>query len=300
MATDRHQARDLFVELIETCPPADWSRRLDVVREDDAPLAECVESLLEAHAHPRSLFEDSAPQVTPRIDDVELAATSIGPYVLREKIGEGGFGVVYVAEQKVPIRREVALKLIKPGMDSREVIARFEVERQTLAMMDHPHVAKVLDAGMTDAGRPYFVMELVRGQRITTFCDHYRLTVPDRLRLFVAVCRAVQHAHQKGVIHRDLKPSNILVSWHDSVPVPKVIDFGVAKALTGQLSGYTIYTGLSQIIGTPMYMSPEQALMGGSDAARSGFTQKRQPGASAADHLPMRSAPSQRAVQFAQ
>ncbi|QDU39396.1 Serine/threonine-protein kinase PknB [Maioricimonas rarisocia] len=265
MSGNGPRARTLFVELIETCPPSDWSGRLAEVRREDSQLADRVELLLQAHANPSQLFDDSISPITPRIDDVELVSTVIGPYHLREKIGEGGFGVVYVAEQVEPIRREVALKLIKPGMDSREVIARFEVERQTLAMMDHPHVAKVLDAGMTQNGRPYFVMELVRGQRITTFCDRMRLTIEDRLRIFVDVCRAVQHAHQKGIIHRDLKPSNILVARQDDAPVPKVIDFGVAKALTQQLRGQTVYTAFDQMIGTPMYMSPEQAEMGSLD-----------------------------------
>ncbi|MFG0335417.1 MAG: protein kinase, partial [Maioricimonas sp. JB049] len=265
MSGNGARARELFVELIESCPPSGWSARLAEVRRQDSRLADRVALLLQAHANPSKLFEDSISPVTPRLDDVELVSTVIGPYHVREKIGEGGFGVVYVAEQVGPIRREVALKLIKPGMDSREVIARFEAERQTLAMMDHPHVAKVLDAGMTEQGRPYFVMELVRGQRITTFCDRSRLTIEDRLRIVVDVCRAVQHAHQKGIIHRDLKPSNILVARQDDTPVSKVIDFGVAKALTQQLTGYTVHTALDQMIGTPMYMSPEQAEMGSLD-----------------------------------
>ena len=176
-----------------------------------------------------------------------------------EQIGEGGFGLVFVAEQHQPVRRKVALKVIKPGMDTREVVARFEAERQALAMMDHPHIAKVLDAGTTDSGRPYFVMELVRGVPITEYCDANQLSPRERLPLFIAVCQAVQHAHQKGVIHRDLKPNNILVAPHDGVPVVKVIDFGVAKALGQQLTDKTIYTRFAQLIGTPLYMSPEQA-----------------------------------------
>ena len=175
-------------------------------------------------------------------------------------------GVVYMAEQMQPVRRKVALKIIKPGMDTRQVIARFEAERQALAMMDHPNIARVLDAGATESGRPYFVMELVRGIPITEYCDRNRLSIAERLDLFVLVCQAVQHAHQKGIIHRDLKPSNVLVTLHDGVPVPKVIDFGIAKA-TGQqsLTDKTLFTGFAQLIGTPLYMSPEQAELSGID-----------------------------------
>src|SRR4051794_28615926 len=176
-----------------------------------------------------------------------------------EQIGEGGMGLVFVAEQQQPVRRKVALKLIKPGMDTREVIARFEAERQALALMDHPNIARVLDAGATDSGRPYFVMELVKGVPITDYCDRQQLTPGERLGLFVSVCEAVQHAHGKGIIHRDLKPSNILIAPHDGKPVVKVIDFGVAKAVGQQLTDKTIYTRLTQMIGTPLYMSPEQA-----------------------------------------
>ena len=189
----------------------------------------------------------------------------IGHYKIREKLGEGGCGVVYVAEQTEPVRRRVALKVIKLGMDTRSVIARFEAERQALAMMDHPNIARVLDAGATETGRPYFVMELVRGIRITDYCDQNQLNTTQRLALFVQVCHAVQHAHQKGIIHRDLKPSNILVTLHDGVPVPKVIDFGIAKATEGRLTDLTVYTELRQFIGTPAYMSPEQAEMSGLD-----------------------------------
>ena len=176
-----------------------------------------------------------------------------------EQIGEGGFGLVFVAEQQHPIRRKVALKIIKPGMDTREVIARFEAERQALALMDHSNIAQVFDAGTTESGRPYFVMELVRGIPIVDYCDQQQLTTRDRLELFLSVCQAVQHAHSKGIIHRDLKPSNILVAPHDGVPVVKVIDFGIAKAIGQQLTDKTIYTRFTQMIGTPLYMSPEQA-----------------------------------------
>ena len=185
--------------------------------------------------------------------------TIVGHYKLLEQIGEGGMGAVYVAEQSRPFRRRVALKIIKPGMDSQQVIARFEAERQTLAIMDHPNIAKVLDAGTTEAGLPYFVMELVKGTTITEFCDAQKLGTRQRLKLFATLCQAVQHAHQKGIIHRDIKPSNVLVEVHDVVPVPKVIDFGVAKAMGQQLTDKTLYTGFAQMVGTPLYMSPEQA-----------------------------------------
>ncbi len=196
----------------------------------------------------------------------EEAGERIGPYRLMEQIGQGGFGTVWVADQEKPVRRRVALKIIKLGMDTKEVIARFEQERQALALMEHPHIAKVLDAGATQWGRPFFVMELVRGIKITDYCDQANLPTAERLALFIQVCNAVQHAHQKGIIHRDLKPSNILVTLHDGVPVPKVIDFGVAKATQQQrLTDLTIYTQLQQMIGTPLYMSPEQAEMSGLD-----------------------------------
>ncbi|MEX0700976.1 MAG: protein kinase [Planctomycetales bacterium] len=195
----------------------------------------------------------------------EGPGTVIGPYRLMESIGEGGMGIVFVAEQHAPVRRKVALKLIKPGMDTREVIARFEAERQALALMDHPHIARVLDAGATPSGRPYFVMELVKGTPITQFCDDNRLSPRKRLELFISVCQAVQHAHQKGIIHRDIKPSNILVVSHDGTPVAKVIDFGVAKATGQQLTEKTLYTAFAQVVGTPLYMSPEQAGMSGLD-----------------------------------
>jgi serine/threonine protein kinase/Flp pilus assembly protein TadD len=189
----------------------------------------------------------------------ERPGSTIGRYKLLERIGEGGFGVVYMAEQVTPVRRKVALKVLKPGMDSRQVLARFEAERQALAIMDHPNIARVFDAGATDAGRPYFVMELVKGVPITEFCDQQQLTPRARLELFAQVCHAVQHAHQKGIIHRDIKPSNVLVMMHDTKPVVKVIDFGVAKALGQELTERTLFTGFAQLVGTPLYMSPEQA-----------------------------------------
>jgi WD40 repeat protein/serine/threonine protein kinase len=195
----------------------------------------------------------------------EQPGDQIGRYKLLEKLGEGGFGAVYVADQRDPLKRRVALKIIKLGMDTKQVVARFEAERQALALMDHPNIAKVLDAGTTETGRPYFVMELVRGIPVTRYCDENILQTEQRLELFVKICHAIQHAHQKGIIHRDLKPSNVLVTLHDGVPVPKVIDFGIAKATQGDLTDKTVYTQFQQFIGTPAYMSPEQAEMSGLD-----------------------------------
>ena len=189
----------------------------------------------------------------------------IGSYLLREQLAEGGMGVVYIAEQTDPIRRDVALKIIKPGMASQDVVARFQLERQALAVMDHPNIARVLDAGTTDVNAPYFVMELVRGLPITRYCDEHCLTIAARLKLFGDVCRAVEHAHQKGVIHRDIKPSNVLVTEIDGNAVPKVIDFGVARAVNDARDNETVYTQVSQLIGTPLYMSPEQTGLGVAD-----------------------------------
>ena len=209
--------------------------------------------------------DESTLTVAPGLVQAQLTARPgdrFGRYKILEEIGQGGCGAVFVAEQEEPIRRRVALKVIKLGMDTRQVIARFEAERQALAMMDHPNIAKVLDAGSTDTGRPFFVMELVRGIKITDYCDQKKLSTADRLKLFIQVCQAVQHAHQKGIIHRDLKPSNILVALHDGLAVPKVIDFGIAKATANQkLTDKTVYTAFEQFIGTPAYMSPEQAEM---------------------------------------
>ena len=191
----------------------------------------------------------------------ENCGDHVGSYKLLQQIGEGGCGIVHMAEQEEPVRRRVALKVIKLGMDTKQVIARFEAERQALAMMDHPNIAKVFDAGATATGRPYFVMELVRGVQLTDFCDADRLSTEARLKLFIQVCHAIQHAHQKGIIHRDIKPSNILVSVNDGLPVPKVIDFGIAKATQGRLTDQTFFTAFEQFIGTPAYMSPEQAVL---------------------------------------
>jgi eukaryotic-like serine/threonine-protein kinase len=247
---------------------------LDRECRNDADLRERVEALLAARGRSDELLEDAAGEPTVRatmkLESAEESADeavgqTLGRYKLLERVGEGGCGVVYVAEQQKPVRRRVALKVIKLGMDTKVVVARFEAERQALAMMDHPNIAKVLDAGTTELGRPYFVMELVRGIRITDYCDQAQLSTKDRLDLFIKICQAIQHAHQKGIIHRDIKPSNILVTLHDGVPVPKVIDFGIAKATEGRLTEATVYTQLHQFIGTPAYMSPEQAEMSGLD-----------------------------------
>ena len=213
---------------------------------------------------PIAAFSSSLPRASrprPAGGISEGPGQRIGPYKLLQAIGEGGMGIVFMAEQEVPVRRKVALKIIKPGMDSRQVIARFEAERQALAMMDHQNIARVLDAGTTETGRPYFVMELVHGVPITQFCDDNHLTPRERLELFVPVCRAIQHAHQKGIIHRDIKPSNILVTLYDDKPVPKVIDFGVAKAIEQRLTERTLFTQFGALVGTFEYMSPEQAEM---------------------------------------
>jgi serine/threonine protein kinase len=254
--------KSIFEAAIERSLPAERAAYLDQACGGDQRLREEVEALLAAHDRLGKMLEAAGALDPVGTADEPLAVrpgTRIGPYKLRELIGEGGMGLVYVAEQEQPIRRKVALKLIKPGMDSRQVIARFEAERQALALMDHPNIARVLDAGTTDTGRPYFVMELVKGIPLTDYCDQHRLRTQERLELFVSVCQAVQHAHQKGVIHRDLKPSNVLVAVHDVTPVVKVIDFGIAKATGQQLTERTIYTGLALLVGTPLYMSPEQA-----------------------------------------
>jgi serine/threonine protein kinase/tetratricopeptide (TPR) repeat protein len=233
----------------------------------DAGLRARVEALLRVHHEEPCFLESPAAGMPETVSEAprEAPGAAIGPYRLLEQIGAGGFGVVFRAEQHRPVRRQVALKVIKPGMDTAQVVARFEAERQALALMDHPNIAKVLDGGETTSGRPYFVMELVRGVPITEFCDQHRLTPRQRLELFVSVCQAVQHAHQKGIIHRDLKPSNVLVTEQDKAPVVKVIDFGVAKALGQELTEKTVFTGFAQMVGTPLYMSPEQAGMSGLD-----------------------------------
>jgi serine/threonine-protein kinase len=241
---------------------------LDRACSGDVRLRRKVEQLLAARAKAEGFLEGPGlPLAATAIERPvrEGPGTAIGPYKLLEQIGEGGFGVVFMAEQQQPLRRKVALKVLKPGMDTRQVIARFEAERQALALMDHPHIAKIFDAGQTASGRPYFVMELVKGLPVTDFCDQARLPVRERLKLFVVVCRAVQHAHQNAIIHRDIKPSNVLVTLHDGTPVVKVIDFGIAKARGAPLTDKTLFTGFAQLIGTPLYMSPEQAALSGLD-----------------------------------
>ncbi|MGI9516902.1 MAG: tetratricopeptide repeat protein, partial [Pirellulaceae bacterium] len=261
MNPELKQVKAIFLEALEKQDPDNRSQFLDSACGDDPELRGRVEALLKAHASDESLLDKGAFAPAATIDSQvsESPGTQLGPYKLLQPIGEGGMGVVYLAEQSEPVARRVALKIIKPGMDTRQVIARFEAEEQALAIMDHPNIAKVLDAGSTDGGRPYFAMELVKGVPITKYCDEHHLTPKQRLDLFTQVCQAVQHAHQKGIIHRDLKPSNVLVAEYDDQPVPKIIDFGVAKALDKRLTDKTMFTELGQVVGTLEYMSPEQA-----------------------------------------
>ena len=259
------KAQETIFEAALALPPEQRAAYLDQSCGADAQLRKGVEALLQAHDKAGGFMNEPVgglPSKTVRMPVTERPGDKIGHYKLLQQIGEGGCGVVYMAEQQEPIHRRVAFKVIKLGMDTRQVIARFEAERQALALMDHPNIARVLDAGATDTGRPYFVMELVRGIRITDYCDQNSLSTEARLDLFIQVCHAIQHAHQKGIIHRDIKPSNILVTVNDGVPVPKVIDFGIAKATGGQLlTDKTLFTAFEQFIGTPAYMSPEQAEM---------------------------------------
>jgi eukaryotic-like serine/threonine-protein kinase len=240
---------------------------LNYVAATDPALRERLAHLLSLQQEAQDFFDvgnssdaplDELPDVVSE-DDVEKVGSRIGRYRLMGRIGEGGCGVVYLAEQQEPIKRKVALKIIRLGMDTENVIARFEMERQSLAMMDHPNIARVYDVGATKTGRPFFVMQLVDGEKITDYCDQQKLSIPERMKLFVKVCQAIQHAHQKGVIHRDIKPSNVLVSVHDGEAVPKVIDFGIAKATTGATENQATVTMAGQLMGTPAYMSPEQA-----------------------------------------
>jgi len=275
--------RTIFLEALDKTDPSDRAAFLERACGGDAGLLERVQKLIKALDEAGGFMASPAGELgftsdPPRATDggpapVRLEPSSvaegpsslIGPYKLLQKIGEGGMGVVYMAEQDKPIRRKVALKIIKPGMDSGQVIARFEAERQALALMDHQNIAKVFDAGTTDTGRPYFVMELVRGVPIVEYADRNRLTPRARLELFVPVCQAIQHAHQKGIIHRDIKPSNVLVTLYDGKPVPKVIDFGVAKAIDQRLTERTMFTQFGAVVGTLEYMSPEQAATGALD-----------------------------------
>jgi eukaryotic-like serine/threonine-protein kinase len=258
---DTKSARTIFLDALDCATSDERDRLIESACAGDDLLRQEIRRLLKAHGDLNHFMERPAAGLAATIDRPasEQIGATIGRYRLLEQLGEGGMGVVYVAEQSDPVRRRVALKIIKPGMDTRQVIARFEAERQALAMMDHPNIAKVYDAGATENGRPYFVMELVRGMPITDYCDQAQLAVSGRLALLTTVCHAVQHAHQKGIIHRDIKPNNVLVTLHDGQPVVKVIDFGVAKAVNQQLTERTIYTAFAEIIGTPLYMSPEQA-----------------------------------------
>jgi hypothetical protein len=267
----------VFIEALEIADPEQRRQFLDQACGADQALREQVEKLLALSQSAGDFFKDCAPALKSEPGDaaqvlsvaestIESEAPEtkrIGPYKLLQNLGEGGCGVVYMAEQEQPIRRRVALKIIKLGMDTKNVIARFEAERQALALMDHPNIARVLDAGATETGRPYFVMELVYGVKITEYCDQNRVSMKERLELFIQVCNAVQHAHQKGIIHRDLKPSNIMVTMHDGIPVPKVIDFGIAKATEQRLTDKTLFTSYAQLMGTPAYMSPEQMELSG-------------------------------------
>ena len=272
MSSDK-SPKNLFIEAIEREDLVERACFLDEACGADTALRERVEKLLRAHHEAGGFLSQpskAAPSApTPGLHALPLTeqpGDRIGHYKLLEQIGEGGCGVVYMAEQQEPVRRRVALKVIKLGMDTRQVVARFEAERQALALMDHPNIARVLDAGATDTGRPFFVMELVRGTKLSEFCDQKQLSARERLELFIPVCQAIQHAHQKGIIHRDLKPSNILVTIVDGKPVPKVIDFGIAKATNNQrLTDMTVFTAFEQFIGTPAYMSPEQAELSGVD-----------------------------------
>jgi serine/threonine protein kinase len=281
MSATKHLEDAVFFTALHVTDPAHRQLFLDQACADNPSLRQVVEEMLNSQEDADLLIDRGFTAVALTVQDVrELPADGIQPapaaqddqigkrigrYTILECLGKGGCGAVYLAEQEDPVKRLVALKIIKLGMDTRSVIARFDVERQALAMMDHPNIARVLDAGATDAGRPFFVLELVRGTQITEFCDSNRYDVRQRLDLFIQVCRAIQHAHQKGVIHRDIKPSNVLVAMHDGVPVPKVIDFGIAKAIEGRLATETLHTHQEHLLGTPAYMSPEQAALGGLD-----------------------------------
>ncbi len=267
MSENSSSAESIFFTALETSVE-ERVAYLDQACGQNAKLRTRVEKLLAAQPHVGAFLEEPLSHQADAFDRPESRegpGTRIGHFKLLQEIGEGGFGIVYMAEQLEPVRRQVALKIIKPGMDTRDVIARFEAERQALALMDHANIARIFDAGATESGRPYFVMELVKGVPITEFCDKNDFETRRRLELFITVCRAVQHAHQKGVIHRDLKPSNIMVTLHDGDPVPKVIDFGVSKAISQRLTEKTLFTRYGQMVGTPQYMSPEQAEMSGLD-----------------------------------
>jgi serine/threonine protein kinase len=270
------QTDELFFKAREITDPAERHAFMEKACGDSPELLAKVAALLAAEEEAEDYFgatlldepgagSSGDPGAGRPVGSIERPGQLIGRYKLLQKIGEGGGGVVYMAQQMEPVKRRVALKIIKLGMDTRQVIARFEAERQALAIMNHPNIAKVLDAGATESGRPYFVMELVPGEHVTTFCDKRKLSTKDRLKLFIQICRAVQHAHQKGIIHRDLKPGNVLVTMLEDHPVPKIIDFGVAKATQQELTEKTLFTQHGHFIGTPAYMSPEQASLTGHD-----------------------------------
>ncbi len=263
-----NQEEQIFLAALELEKTADRNEFLDKACGDNGILRRRVEDLLAFHQRGDNILDATSGGLFGRpaaeIDSIS-AGTQIGPYKLLQQIGVGGMGVVFMAEQQQPVRRKVAIKVIKLGMDTRSVIARFEAERQALAMMDHPNITKVFDAGITTAGRPYFVMELVTGLTITNYCDRESLSLRERIELFYQVCVGIKHAHQKGIIHRDLKPSNVMVTHYDGVPVPKIIDFGIAKAIDQTLTEKTLFTSYGNMIGTPEYMSPEQAEMSGQD-----------------------------------
>jgi len=268
MSEESKDIKRIFAEALNLQTSEELAAFLDEACGGDVALRAEVESLLAAHEGVGDFLHTAAVgPVAPSdaLPEIDRPGAVIGRYKLLQVIGEGGFGVVYMAEQQEPIRRRVALKIIKLGMDTKQVIARFEAERQALAMMNHPNIAKVLDAGATETGRPYFVMELVKGIPITEYCDKNMLGTKQRLALYQDVCNAVQHAHHKGIIHRDIKPSNVMITLHDGKPVPKVIDFGIAKAIQQRLTEKTLFTEYQQFIGTPQYMSPEQAEMSGLD-----------------------------------
>ncbi|HZI30781.1 MAG TPA: serine/threonine-protein kinase, partial [Candidatus Binatia bacterium] len=279
MSVETDKEQSLFIAALPITDPGDREAFLkEACAEDDGMRSRIAEMLAE-HDQSEQFFSncilnlarddfDASEKPGEQNDEPitgEMAGMRIGRYRLLRQLGEGGCGVVYLAEQEEPVRRRVAFKIIKLGMDTRNVIARFDAERQALAMMDHPNIAKVLDGGATESGRPYFVLELVQGVKITTYCDEENLTAAQRLKLFIQVCQAIQHAHQKGVIHRDIKPSNILVTTLDGKPIPKVIDFGIAKAIEGRFMDHATFTLDGQVVGTPAYMSPGQAEMSGLD-----------------------------------
>src|SRR5947209_6530001 len=264
MSQATRDVKSIFGQALEIAGAADRAAFLDEACAGDAALRADVAGLLGALEQAGGFLHRPAAAdggTGAYVPPSEGPGTRVGPYKLLQQIGEGGMGTVFMAEQQEPVRRKVAVKIIKPGMDSAQVLARFEAERQALAMMDHQNIARVLDVGTTASGRPYFVMELVHGVPITQFCDDNQLTPRERLALFVPVCQAIQHAHQKGIIHRDVKPSNVLVTMYDDKPVPKVIDFGVAKAVEQRLTEKTMFTQFGALVGTFEYMSPEQAEM---------------------------------------